>query len=227
MRYLAKGAEMNMYRFGLVSFSFGLTRAVKLEMGRKSYRRILKRAKGLYKKMDKRIPNQKGIMGFHRAFWMLGLSLYRAMEYEPGTKEQRIEHIHNILWACRWSELVRLQAFFVRRNKQPFERFLKLLGPRNEGFFPCPPWEKVEVELENGIGWHQLQCPVYEFFKNEGVVELTGAYCDLDRKITALASDHVELKRERTLALGDDWCDFYYYRGDQPASIAGPGRELR
>jgi len=206
-----------MYRFGLMSSSLGLTRAVEGEMGEEPHRRILRRAKGLYEEMDERIPNQNGVMGFHRALWMLGLSLYRAMEFEPGTKEQRIEHIHNILWACRWSDLARIQAFFVRHDKQPFELFLRLLGPRNEGFFPCPPWEKVEVELEDGLGWRQLRCPVYEFFKSEGVVELTGAYCDLDRKIAALVPDHVELEREHTLARGDGWCDFYYHRKQTPA----------
>jgi len=203
---------MSIYKFGLVSSAFGLTPALKREMGLDSSRRILNRTKGHYMKLDRRIPDQHGVMGFHRMFWILGLSLYRAMEDEPGTTDDRVKHIHNILWECRWSRLAGIQAFFVRHSRHPHSLFLRLLGPRNEGFFPCPPWEKVEVELENGTGWHQLRCPVYDFFKDEGVVELTEAYCDLDRRIAALAPDHVEFKRQRTLARGDDWCDFYYYQ---------------
>jgi hypothetical protein len=39
---------------------------------------------------------------------------------------------------------MRIQAFFVRHSKDPYNLFLRLLGPRNERFFLCPPWEKVE-----------------------------------------------------------------------------------
>ncbi len=53
---------------------------------------------------------------------------------------------------------------------------------------------------------------VADFFKDEGVVELTKAYCDLDKRIAELVPDHIELKRQHTLAKGDNWCDFYYYK---------------
>jgi hypothetical protein len=108
--------------------------------------------------------------------------------------------------------MIRFSAFFIRRSRDPFHRFLQILGPNNEWFFLCPPWEKVEVELENGIGWHQNKCPHYDFFKDEGVVELTKAYCDLDKRIAELVPDHIELNRQHTLAKGDNWCDFYYYQ---------------
>jgi hypothetical protein len=74
------------------------------------------------------------------------------------------------------------------------------LGDRNERFFTCPSWEKVEVELENGVGWDQHKCPYYDFFKDEDEVGLTKAYCDLDRLVAGLVLDHVELIRNRTLA---------------------------
>ena len=61
------------------------------------------------------------------------------------------------------------------------------------------------------IGWHQNKCPYYDFFKDEGVVGLTKAYCDLDKRIAELVPNHIELKRQRTLAKGDNCCDFYYY----------------
>ena len=70
----------------------------------------------------------------------------------------------------------------------------------------------MEVELENGVGWDQLQCPVYEFFKEENELGLMRAYCDLDELIAALVPNIVELRRQRTLAKGDSSCNFYYYR---------------
>ena len=168
--------------------------------------------KNHYKELDKRKPKEKGIMGFHRMLLIVGLSLYRAMQEELGNKDDSIEIIHRILWRSRTRQLTGVIAFFVRRSKNPFDLYLKLLGPKNERFFPCPPWEKVEVELENGIGWHQTKCPYYDFFKEEGVVELTKAYCDIDKRVAELVPNHVELKRQRTLTNGNNWCDFYYYK---------------
>ena len=51
------------------------------------------------------------------------------------------------------SKLIRFLAFFIRRSRDPFQRYLQVLGPYNEWFFPCPPWEKVSVDIENGVGW--------------------------------------------------------------------------
>jgi hypothetical protein len=151
-------------------------------------------------------------MSFHRTLLVLGLALYRAMQDELGDRDDLVDIVHKVLWRSVPCDLMRIQAFFVRRSKDPYSRFLRLLGPRNEQFFTCPPWEKVEVELENGVGWDQHKCPYYDFFKDEDEVGLTKAYCDLDRLVAGLVPDHVELIRNRTLADGDSSCDFYYYR---------------
>jgi hypothetical protein len=191
---------------------FRLKPALKSEIGKDSSRRVLGKMKNHYKEIDKREPKKKGIMTYHRQLWIIGLSLYRAMQEESYNNNDSIETIHQVLWNTGLRQQSSAIAFFVRRSKNPFNRYLQFLGPRNDRFFPCPPWEKVEVELENGIGWDQKKCPVYEYFKKEGVVELTRAYCDIDKLVAALVPNHIELKRDRTLAKGDNSCDFYYYR---------------
>jgi len=62
------------------------------------------------------------------------------------------------------------------------------------------------------IGWHQKICPYVDFFKKEGVLELTKAYCDMDERIAELLPEHLELRREKAMCKGDGWCDFLYYR---------------
>ena len=199
-------------KFNLISLMFRLKPALKNEIGKDSSRRVLGKMKNHYKEIDKREPKKKGIMTYHRQLWIIGLSLYRAMQEESYNNNDSIETIHQVLWNTGLRQQSSASAFFVRRSKNPFNRYLQFLGPRNDRFFPCPPWEKVEVELENGIGWDQKKCPVYEYFKKEGVVELTRAYCDIDKLVAALVPNHIELKRDRTLAKGDNSCDFYYYR---------------
>jgi hypothetical protein len=199
-------------KFNLISLMFRLKPALKNEIGKDSSRRVLGKMKNHYKEIDKREPKKKGIMTYHRQLWIIGLSLYRAMQEESYNNNDSIETIHQVLWNTGLRQQSSAIAFFVRRSKNPFNRYLQFLGPRNDRFFPCPPWEKVEVELENGIGWDQKKCPVYEYFKKEGVVELTRAYCDIDKLVAELVPNHIELKRDRSLAKGDNSCDFYYYR---------------
>jgi hypothetical protein len=203
---------MNNIKFKLISVFFKLKSTLKQELGKDMSRQVVDRTKYYYKEIEKRKPKEKGVMRFHRTLLILGLALYRAMQDELGDRDDLVDIIHKVLWRSVTCDLMRIQAFFVRHSKDPYNLFLRLLGPRNERFFLCPPWEKVEVELENGVGWDQLKCPYYDFFKEEDEVGLTKAYCDIDKLVAKLVPDHIELKRQRTLADGDSSCDFYYYK---------------
>ena len=151
-------------------------------------------------------------MAFHRMFMITGLALDRALQDPVPDQEERVGMIHDILWQGPVSRIIALQAFFIRRSRDPFSRFLRTLGPANERFFPCPPWEKEPVEIPNGVGWHQHKCPLVDFFASEGAPELTRAFGDMDLRIAAFLPDHVELKREKALCYGDGYCDFLYFR---------------
>ena len=177
-----------------------------------NYKEILKVFKKQYNDINMRIEKEKGILAFHRMFLIIGLALYKALHDKFQNQEELIEKIHDILWKERMSKNIRFLAFFIRRSRDPFHRYLQILGPNNEWFFPCPPWEKVSVEIENGIGWHQKKCPYFDFFKNEGIAELTRAYGDMDERIAELFPNHIELKREKALCKGDGYCDFLYYK---------------
>lgn len=202
---------MNKFKLSLLSFGFKLKTKIK-KIDKEHYKDIMKVFKDEYNEISTRHPLAKGIMEFHRMWLIMGLALYKALHNKFQSQEDRIEIIHNILWKGLVENICRFRAFFVRRSKDPFNLFLKRMGPYNESFFPCPPWEKVRVEIENGIGWHQKKCPMFDFFKKEGVVELTKAFCDLDKRSAELLPDHIELKRDKILRLGDSYCDFLYYR---------------
>ncbi len=205
-------SNWNRIKLSAILSVFRLKPVLQREIGNNAAISVLKKMKYHYMEIDKREPGKKGIMSYHRILLITGLSLYRAMQEEPGVDRDVIGKVHRVLWNTGSRQQTGFIAYFVRRSTNSFEQFLKYLGPRNERFFPCPPWKKVEVEIENGVGWNQLQCPYYEFFKKEGAVELTKAYCDIDRLVAGHVPDSVELRRERTLANGDSSCDFYYYR---------------
>jgi hypothetical protein len=206
---------MNKIKLGLIIRFFKLNHSIK-KIDRDNYKEMMKAFKKNYNDISLRTEKEKGIMAFHRMFLIIGLALYKSLYDQFQNQEELIEKIHDILWKERMSKNIRFVAFFIRRSKDPFHRYLQILGPNNEWFFPCPPWEKVSVEIQDGIGWHQKKCPYKDFFEKEGVVELTRAYCDMDKRIAELFPNHIELKRQHRLAKGDDWCDFFYYKKSLP-----------
>lgn len=191
---------------------FRLKPVVKNSVDTHKYQTTIDSFEKHYSEIDVRVKKEKGILAFHRMFLITGLALYRGMHDEFQSQQELIDKIHNILWKGPMSKLIRFLAFFIRRSRDPFNLYLQVLGPNNEWFFPCPPWEKVGVEIQDGIGWHQKKCPYVDFFRSEGVVELTRAYCDMDERIAELVPEHIELRREKAMCKGDDWCDFLYYR---------------
>lgn len=194
------------------SILFMLKPAIKNSVDKHKYQKTIKSFEEHYSEIDARVNQEKGILAFWRMFLITGLALYKALQPEYQNQEELIEKIHDILWKGPMSKLTRFLLFFICRSRDPFHLYLQILGPKNEWFFPCPPWEKVSVEIQNGIGWHQKKCPLVEFLKREGVLELTKAYCDMDERIAELLPEHIELRREKTMCQGDDWCDFLYYR---------------
>ena len=79
-------------------------------------------------------------MAFHRIFLIIGLALYKALRDDFQNQEELIEEIHDILCKVYIFTQIRFSAFFIRRSRDPFHRFLQILGPKNEWFSPCPPW---------------------------------------------------------------------------------------
>lgn len=191
---------------------FGIKKEIK-KLNSERYKDNLTTYKEYYCEISNRTPKQStAVMSFHRMVSTMGLALYRIMKDENLSKEKSIELIHKFLWRGPYGKNVRFVSFFIRRTRDPFTTFLKILGPFNEWFFPCPPWEKKRVDIENGVGWHQKKCYFYDFFKNEGSWELCGAYGDCDCRVAELFPNVLELKREKALCRGDEYCDFLFYK---------------
>ena len=180
-------------------------------IGKKNSKEIYKSFKREYKEIDRRKKKEKGIMAYHRTHLIMGLAVYNILN-ESYSKGEIIEIVYQMIWNSFYKFQAHFVAFLARNSKNPYGTFMKQLSPKNEWFFPCPPWEKEKVKIENGNGWHQTKCPFMDFFKEEGIWELTKAYGDIDLLVAKLLPNHVELKREKALCWGDGHCDFLYYR---------------
>jgi hypothetical protein len=85
--------------------------------------------------------------------------------------------------------------------------------------FNAPGYLIEPVLADGGTGFDVVRCPIANYFRGEGAIDLcTASWCNLDYALAELT--HERLVRTKTLVRGDDRCDFrlnYRTRGQIPA----------
>lgn len=117
-----------------------------------------------------------------------------------------------------WGQLGRLTASLFPRNAAKRVRpggLWPIAFP-----FNSPGYIARYVPTEKGIGFDMLRCPVAEYFRLQGTGEVAvGTWCSLDYAIAEMGG--YGLRRTRTLAAGDDRCDFRWWPATGPKTVAG------
>jgi len=73
--------------------------------------------------------------------------------------------------------------------------------------FNAPGYLIEPVAAGSGTAFDVVRCPIADYFRGEGAVDLcTASWCNLDYALAELA--HEKLVRTKTLVRGDDRCDF-------------------
>ena len=60
---------------------------------------------------------------------------------------------------------------------------------------------------QDGFYYYFTKCPIAKFFKDNNLEEITPIFCDLDH--LTIKTRKAKLLRDKTLANGDDMCDFW------------------
>jgi hypothetical protein len=73
--------------------------------------------------------------------------------------------------------------------------------------FNAPGYLIEPVAAQNGTAFDVVRCPIADYFRKQGEVDLCSAsWCNLDYALAELT--HEKLVRTKTLVRGDDRCDF-------------------
>jgi hypothetical protein len=73
--------------------------------------------------------------------------------------------------------------------------------------FNAPGYLIEAIPAAGGTAFDVVRCPIADFFRAEGAVDLcTASWCNLDYSLAELT--HEKLVRTKTLVRGDDRCDF-------------------
>ena len=60
---------------------------------------------------------------------------------------------------------------------------------------------------QDGVYYYFTKCPIAKFFKDNNLEEITPIFCELDH--LTIKARKAKLYRDKTLAKGDDMCDFW------------------
>ena len=101
-----------------------------------------------------------------------------------------------------WSRFARL------RSNKPETRVKWVLGLVTQYFFSAPFIHRhLPAEAGVAVAFDVTRCPLADYFKKQGVPELTPhAACNIDHCLAR--AFHVELVRTQTIAEGAEYCDF-------------------
>ena len=121
--------------------------------------------------------------------------------------------------AMEWKPL-RLMGLFINANKPCGIRAIRKMMLKNaEWLEKHPKYKKVswdfnfdENKHHDGYYYHFTQCPLNNFARREGLLDVLPVMCDMDFLTAGLM--HAKLHRENTLAGGGKICD-YWYVGDK------------
>jgi hypothetical protein len=175
---------------------------------------LLRQAWVDYAKRAKRLPPEPTIgsrMNVRLACFTM--SFFDALLTVGTDREYAISLVADVTWRVYrlWSAialgLARLRpgkttslAFAVRKGGA--RPTLSLSFP-----FNAPGYLIEAVSADKGTAFDVVRCPIANYFRKEGAVDLcTASWCNLDYALAELT--HEKLVRTKTLVRGDDRCDF-------------------
>jgi hypothetical protein len=153
-------------KLSLIIWGFGLKPIIK-KLDKENYKEIMKTFKKHYIEINARTEKTSGIVRFHMMASVIGLAFYKVLPDYIQDRNEVIDIIHDIIWKPRMSKNVGFIAFFVRRSKDPFNNFLKFLGPRNEWFFPVYLGKRNSLQLKTGSVGNNTNVRILIFSKKK------------------------------------------------------------
>ena len=121
--------------------------------------------------------------------------------------------------AIEWKPLQYMGLFINANKPSGINAIRKMMLKNAEWLEKHPKYKKVswdfnfdESKHRDGYYYHFTQCPLNNFARREGLLEVLPVMCDMDFLTAGLM--HAKLHRENTLAGGGKICD-YWYVGDK------------
>lgn len=161
----------------------------------------------------------------------LTLAMMRCLLCDGIDRTYAIELVSDVCWNI-YQYWGRVGGFMSRLLGHRANDVIKNHGTRvrPDGSWPMsfpfnPPGYRAQyAPVKVGLGFNVIRCPIAEYFRAQGAADLAvGTWCMLDYPLAEMLG--MKLARSRTLAAGDDQCDFRWFEASISSRQAQPPKK--
>lgn len=142
--------------------------------------------------------------------------------WEAADGKINIDDLREITHEVMGFPLMKAVGIFVNANKSGLARLEKKMHKNAEWLEVHPQYKGVSWDFNfdktkhsEGFYYHFTRCPLNDFARREGYLEVLPVMCEIDLISASLM--HAKLIRRQTLASGGEMCD-YWFVGDKSPS---------
>jgi hypothetical protein len=178
---------------------------------------VMKKAKTEYKVLLNKIDDigADNPMASNIYMSFVFFAVYRAADGKITVNDLRITAREVMEW-----KLLKCVGAFIDLNKPgDIDSMRKKMLKNAEWLEKHSQYKKVSWDFNfddnkhrDGYYYHFTQCPLNDFARREGLLEVLPVMCEMDHMTAGLM--HAKLHRENTLAGGGEMCD-YWFVGDK------------
>ncbi len=142
--------------------------------------------------------------------------------WEAADGKISIDDLREITHEVMGFPLMKAVGIFMNANKSGLARLEKKMHKNAEWLEVHPQYKGVSWDFNfdktkhsEGFYYHFTRCPLNDFARREGYLEVLPVMCEIDLISASLM--HAKLIRRQTLASGGEMCD-YWFVGDKSPS---------
>lgn len=142
--------------------------------------------------------------------------------WEAADGKISVDDLREITRAVMQFPAMKVVGLFVNANRSGLEKLEKKMHKNAEWLEVHPQYKGVSWDFNfdktkhsEGFYYHFTRCPLNDFARREGYLEVLPVMCEIDLLSAELM--HAKLIRKQTLASGGDCCD-YWFVGDKSPS---------
>lgn len=142
--------------------------------------------------------------------------------WEAADGKISVDDLREITRAVMQFPAMKVVGLFMNANKSGLEKLEKRMHKNAEWLEVHPQYKGVSWDFNfdktkhsEGFYYHFTRCPLNDFARREGYLEVLPVMCEIDLLSAELM--HAKLIRKQTLASGGECCD-YWFVGDKSPS---------
>lgn len=185
--------------------------------GKEYTKELVEKADGIYRDMLNRMDDvgEDNPMATNIYECLVVLAIWKAADGKISVNDLR-----EICVGIMSMPVLKVVGLFINGNKKSgVRKFSKMIHKDAAWLDEHPEYKAAswdfnfdETKHDKGFYYHFTQCPLNNFARREGCLEVLPVMCDVDFLTAKLM--HFKLHREHTLASGGKVCD-YWYVGDK------------